>query len=199
MPTQWREPQQFTSGDTLSFERNLPDYPASDGWSLLYELRGGAQPIEFSSVADGGNHSVTVAASDTALWLPADYVLVGFAVKGAERQQIYYGQLQVLENFPATPGDAPQKTFAQQMVENLEAVMLGKAGNDLLESNIGETRFKYLSPEQLRMEHGYWVSVRKNEIAIQKAKEGRPTGNKIRPRMAVKGVGLTGGVWPFRL
>lgn len=196
--TLWREPQEFPAGDTLAFTRRLADYLATDGWSLHYDLRGGAQPISFDSVADGSNHKITVAAAVTALWLPADYILVGYAVNGDERHQIYYGDFVLTENLADALGDEPQKTFAQQMVENLEAVMLGKATNDLLESRIGETLFRYLTPEQLRMEHGYWSGVRRQEIAKLNAKQGRPTGNKIRPQLNVKNISPTIGVsrWP---
>ncbi|MDE2021238.1 MAG: hypothetical protein KGJ13_12960, partial [Patescibacteria group bacterium] len=31
---QWREPADFTVGDTLLFQRNLPDYLPSDGWAI---------------------------------------------------------------------------------------------------------------------------------------------------------------------
>jgi hypothetical protein len=63
--------------------------------------------------------------------------------------------------------------------------MLGKATADLMESRIGETQFRYLTPEQLRTEHGYWLGVRKVELAIERAKSGRPTGFKMRSTMRV--------------
>jgi hypothetical protein len=197
--TQYREPIDLVAGDTLSFSRKLGDYLAGDGWSLTYELRGGAQAIEFSSTANGADHVLLVAAAVTATWLPAEYILAGYAIKGAERHQIYLGTLSVTENLQAAAGNVPEQTFAQKMVNALEAVMLGKAANDLTESTINETRFRYLTPEQLRIEHGYWLGVRRNEVAAQRARAGLPTGNKIRPRMCVKGQGsmVGGGVWPY--
>lgn len=187
-----REPIEFAAGDTLTFTRSISDYLASAGWALTYELRGGSQPIEFASIADGDSHKVTVTAAVTATWLPGDYVLAGYAIKGAERHQIYVGDFPVSADFQSSPGDEPVTTFAQRMVEKLELVMEGKADNDLLESRIGETMFKYLSPAELRTEHGYWVSVRRQEIAKERAKSGLPTGNKIRPmfRVATPGAGV---------
>ena len=185
MQQRWREPEEIAAGDTLTFNRRLSDYPATDGWSLLYVLRGGAQDIEFTSTADLDTHSITVPAATTAAWLPADYILAGYAVNADQRFQVYEGPLTVAPNLPAAP-EQNVKTFAQQMVENLEAVMLGKAGGDLLESRIGETQFRYLSPEQLRVEHGYWVTVRNHELAMIRAASGRPTGRKIRPLFRVQ-------------
>jgi hypothetical protein len=190
---QWREPIEIASGDTLKFKRYLPDFSAADGWSLDYELRGQGQAISFQSVTDtdGKTHSVTVSTSDTSSWLPGEYALYGYAVNTTsnERNQIYYGTLTVYPDAQTLPAEAVVKTFAQKMVDQIELVMLAKAGDDLAASQIGETRFQYLTPAELRTEHGYWKSVRRNEIALEKARNGKPTGNKIRPRFGVMSSG----------
>ena len=185
-----REPTEFAAGDTLAWQRNLRDYPAGAGWSLDYEMRGGAQAISFRSAAQGDSHLISVPMATTAGWLAGDYILVGFAVSANERHQIYYGDCKIWPDAQAMAGDAPVKTFAQQMVEKIEAVLLGTATSDILESRIGETLFRYLTPEQLQNQHGYWVNVRRNEIAMQRARAGLPTGTKIRPRMNVTQVGI---------
>ncbi len=178
-----REPQEFAAGDTLSFRRTLGLYSPTDGWSLKYEMRGGAQPIEFESTADNGSHLVNVLPAVTSGWLPAEYNLSGYAVHApdGERHQIYFAPIVVLEDQVAAPGDEDQRTFAQKMVEQLEATMLAKAGDDLARSAAGDTGFWFLTPEQLRAEHAYWTLVRRNEIKKQRAKSGRPTGNVTRP------------------
>ena len=183
MSANWREPSSIVAGDTLAFSRKLSDYSAADGWSLSYTARAEAQSITFTSTADGVAHVINVDAATTAGWLPGEYVLVGYVVKGGERHQVYEGDLTIESNPQTEPTQA--KTFAQQMVENLEAVMLGKAGDDVLESRIGETQFKFLSPQELRTEHGYWLSVRNQELAMNRARAGRPTGRKIRPLVRV--------------
>lgn len=189
--TIWREPIEFAAGDTLSFTRRLPDYPASEGWSLLYELRGGAEVITFESTPDVDSHVILVPSATTAAWLPGDYLLVGFAQNGAVRHQVYYASLAITPN---TPDAGPEETFAQKMIAALEAVMLAKAQDDLAESAFRDSRFAYLTPEQLRTEHAYWVCVRRNEIAKERANHGRPTGNKIRPQINVKTTGPAVGM-----
>lgn len=182
-----REPQEFAAGDTLSFRRRLAKFPPTDGWSLKYEMRGGAQPIEFVSTADTtpDSHLVNVAASVTSLWLPAEYNLAGYAINGGERHQIYFAPLLVSEDLSAAPGDEDQRTFAQKMVEQLEATMLAKAGDDLARSAQGDTGFWYLTPEQLERSHAYWTRVRRNETAKENAKNGRATGYRTRPLFRV--------------
>lgn len=199
LPTLWREPQEFAQGDTLSFSRKLCNFPATDGWSLTYELRGGSQPIEFTSTATNQDHTILVDAATTATWLPGDYTMAGYAIKATERHQFYLATIVITPNFPQVLGNAPEKTFAQKMIEQLEEAMLSKASGDLKSSAVGDTRFEFWTMEEMRSEHGYWSQVRKNEIAIQNAKMGRPTGNKIQARFNVTGWGgnLGRGVFPY--
>ena len=196
MDTAWREPLVIVAGDTLAFNRRLSAYPAP-AYYLLYELRGGAQAIEFKSQATLEAHSITVPAAITSTWLPGDYTLTGYAVSadGSERHQICELDIPVKANAQAQAGDADIRTFAQKMVENLEAIMLGKASEDLLESRIGETQFRYLTPEQLRTEHGYWKTVRRMEIARERARVGRPTGLVTKPVMNIISCGPNRGLF----
>lgn len=197
VPTIWREPIELAAGDTLAFTRNLSDYPASQGWSLDYELRGQSQAISFQSVANVDAHQVTVTAATTATWLAGDYILRGFAINSGtgERHQIYYGDFQLWSNAQTEAGNVPKQTFAQQMIAQIETVLLAKAGDDLAASQIGESRFQYLTPAELRTEHGYWKEVRRMEIARDRAKMGLPTGLKSRPIFKIKTPGPTAGMF----
>lgn len=189
-----REPIELCSGDTLSFTRTLSNYLPSAGWSLKYELRGGNQVIEFVSTASGSSHLISVPAIDTANWISGEYVLFGYAINGAQRNQIYEGSVTINLDAPASLGNVPVKTFAQKMVEALEAQLLvvTAGGVGLKSSRIGETMFEYQTYEELNRMHGYWVGVRANEIKRERAKMGLPTGNKIRPVMRVTNTGFPG-------
>lgn len=192
-----REPEEFSAGDTLAFTRSLPDYPAPD-WSIVYELTGNNAPrIEFLSSASNSNHSITVDAATTAGWLPGDYVLAGYAVSGAERHRIYYGQIKVYPNVPRAAGNEDTRTFAQKMVEMLEGLLL--QGGGLLESRVGDSMFRYQTLEEVRAEHGYWKNVRRNELQHERARSGKRPGNKIRPRFNITMSGPAAGSgqsWP---
>ena len=196
MDTQWREPLVIVAGDTLAFNRRLASYPAP-AWHLIYDLRGGKQAIEFASTPILESHSITVPATITTTWFPGDYTLTGYAVSadGSERHQIFELDIPIKANAQTEKGDADIRTFAQKMVDNLESIMLGKASEDLLESRIGETQFRYLTPEQLRTEHGYWKTVRRYEIARDRARAGRPTGLVTKPVMNIVGVGPNRGLF----
>ena len=188
-PIIWREPESFAAGDTLVFRRYFADFQADAGWSLEYVISGAVTPISFISAADGTVHVITVAAADTAGWLPGSYTLAGYAVNGAERHQIYEGPLTILPNLPQQAGDVDTRTFAEKMVAKYEALLLQIADSNLTQSHVGETRFSYEAQEKIRTEHGYWTQVRSQEVAMARAREGRPTGRKIKPVMHVMSPG----------
>lgn len=193
----WQEPLKLTQGDTLTFQRFLSDYQPP-AWQLTYEIRGGSQVIEFLSTPSGNNHLIMVPAATTAGWLPGDYVMAGYAINSGtgERVQFYYNALPIYSNLAGSPGNLPTQTFAQKMLATIETVLLAKATGDLISSAVGDTRFQYLTMEELRTEHGYWKQVRANEVAKLNAKMGRPTGYKIRPRTNVTAPGPSVGMFP---
>lgn len=180
---QTREPLRFAAGDTLAFIRSLPHFPATDGWSIKYEIRGGVQPIEFTSVADGSDHAVTVEEDVTAEWLPGAYVLAGYVIQAStnDRHQIYYGSLEILKDMVSAPGDTPVQTHAQVMIPLIEAQLARMASHDLNDSKVETSEFNRVRRTELMEELNYYKSVRANEIAVENAKNGRPTGNKITP------------------
>lgn len=150
-------------------------------------MRGAAQAINFTSTADGSDHVVTVAAAVTATWAPATYVLEGYAVNAglSERKTIFYGTLPVTLNFQVAAGDAPVKTFAQQMVENLETLLLNTSQNNLLETRVGDTMFRYSDRKEMYEDYARWLSKRRNEIDVERAKNGLPSRNRISPTFRI--------------
>ena len=57
-------PESFAAGTTVTYRRQLSDYPASGGWTLKLYLAG-ASTLEKAAAADGDDHIVTLAAADT--------------------------------------------------------------------------------------------------------------------------------------
>jgi hypothetical protein len=178
VPQKTFEPQKIAAGDTINFVRAFSNYPASKGWSLKYEMRGGAQAIEFTSTAQGDSHAVTVASSVTALWLPKLYVLDGYAENSGtgERQRVYSNAIEIAPNLEAAAPDLDVRTHAQKMLELIEAVQIGKAAHDIIESDVEQTRIKRLSPAELRDEYNFWLFRRQQEIQAKNASNGRATG-----------------------
>ena len=201
LPQKHIEPVQIVQGDTINFIRYFGNYPASQGWQLQYNLRGGAQAIQFSSVANGDSHVLTVAAAVTATWLNGQYEMEGFAINAAlgQRERIYLNNLLVILDLSAAPADQDIRTHAQKMLEAIEAVQLGKFKHDILESEVEGTRLQRLTPIQLRQEYYWWLQRRREEIAKANAQAGRSNGRNrftVFTDPAGQGIGQFGALPP---
>ena len=86
---QWREPESFVSGDTLSFQRNLPTFLPSDGWAIklvvTQNLPNGAQKVaESDSTPDTTNSYHVFNTPNFLAGLPAGtYVLTEEVINAA--------------------------------------------------------------------------------------------------------------------
>lgn len=118
------EPAELVAGDTWKWKRSLADYSAADGWSLRYVFTGAAveQRFTFDSAADGADHLVSRATTDTDDIVPGVYQWAAFVRNGSERYQVATGTVTVKPNLEGTrPFDV--RTHAQKMVEAIEAAL----------------------------------------------------------------------------
>lgn len=194
MGQQWREPIQITQGDTICFFRNLPLYPASQGWSLLYSMRGGAQAIEFVSTPVGDSHQMIVAAAVTETWLPAYYELVGFAVNAgnAERKTFYTGQLLVAPDLSNEPGDADNRTHAQRMISYCEAQLEILAQSSLDKTNVEGTEIQRVQRMSYLELRNKYKRERQGEVDRERAQSGQPSRRKIKSVFSITAPGSVG-------
>lgn len=186
----WREPTSFVQGDTLNFNRALSNYPGTAGWTLKYEIRGGSQPIEFTStaLATGSDaFSLLVPASTTEGWTPGEYILVGYAVNatGPQQFQFFENSLPITADFTTLPGDAVVTTHYQRMVAALQGVMEGKALHDLKTTRIEMTMIERLTFKEVQEAYAVYYQLRQNEIDGLRAKACLPSRNKIKPRFNI--------------
>lgn len=201
----WREPISFVQGDTLQFNRNLSNYPGSQGWTLLYELRGGTMPISFTSTpfsAGSDDFSILVLPAVTEGWTPGEYVLVGYAVNATtnpqQRFQFFDNALPIHKDFVTLNGDADVTTHYQRMVTALKGVMEGKALHDLKTTKIEMTMIERLTPKEMMEMYATYFQLRQNEIDGLRAKACLPSRNKIVPRFNITlGGPIPGGAGPW--
>jgi hypothetical protein len=179
----------LAAGDTLTFMRRLPAYPAGSGWNLTYELTSAAGPaIQFQSTASGNDHLVTVAAAVTALWVAGEYVLTGYAVNvgSGERYQIFFpAPFIVLPNTAGGQPDAAQPTHCQKMITNLEATLEQMSQDDLQDTSIAGTQFRSEKREDIKKLLNIYYGERRQEVDAQRARDGQPNRNKIKLRLNV--------------
>lgn len=183
-PVVYDEPSQFTIGDTLSFRKILADYPPSEGWSLSYSLRiletGSA--LDISASVDGQEYVINVTRQTTDDWDAGTYAIQGFVDNGSSRFQVYDGFIEALPNLSAIATAVDLRSHARKVLDNIEAVLEGRATHDVLESHIGDTTFRRLTPGQLMdMRNKYLVELDKEERRAR-VKAGKASGRKIYTR-----------------
>ena len=120
-------PQEVRAGDTITWLRQIPDRPASDGWQLKYTLvgRGGVQ--SFVGSAEGADHRVTVPAPTTRNWAPGACTLVEYVEKATDRYTLGEYPLRVLPDLAAATTGADTRTHAQRVLDNINAWLEGKS------------------------------------------------------------------------
>jgi hypothetical protein len=185
----FREPLAITAGDTVMWKRSIGAYPASQGWSLRYSIRGvpGAA-TDVASTPLGDDHQMTLAAGTT-LSLPAGrYRMAGYAeLASGERHTIYAGFLEVAPNLAGMDPDQDLRSHARICLDNIEAVLEGRATSDILESNIEGTQLNRIPVRDLLLfRDRYLLEVRSQEREA-KAKAGRATGRNIFVRFTPTG------------
>lgn len=195
------EPQEFSAGDSIYFRKFLGQWLPSNGWSLTYEMRGGALPIQWLSVPDVDEHVITIPTPATQAYAPLEYELTGYAVNAGknERHQFYQNVCRVTPNLIGAAGDINVKTFYQQMVEKYQVALLKLADSFVLESDIEGTRILRQKRAEITAEYQTYYRLRQNEIDQQRAKDGLPSRNAIHPRLLVSFPGpIFGEQWPVQ-
>jgi hypothetical protein len=191
-----REPEIFAAGDTLSFERYWPEYPASQGWFLegvLTNLSGQIQPLSaFQSVADIDSHEVVV--QNYADALPeGDYILAEYVVLPAgnvngypaARHEVYRKVFKLNADLANGLASKPLKTMAQQMIETIQGTLQDLYGRRLKETDQERTHFVLQEIDKMEASLFKWQEKRNNEVQFERARAGEPPGNVALPMINV--------------
>jgi hypothetical protein len=136
----YREPQELTAGDTVTWYRVVSDYPASDGWTLFYVLRG-TQTIKLTAATwQTANYVVTVPAATTADWKPGLYSIEAYVTNVAgERHSVatWFPKTTIKPNPAAyVEGTATNLSFAQLTLAAVETALLALASRKVSSASV---------------------------------------------------------------
>lgn len=152
-------PREVRAGDTLSWRRQLPDYLATDGWSLSYTRVSATSAGTFAAAAEGDNFQITVPAETSAAWPAGTYTFVEFVTRSGERHTLAEYRVTVLPNLAAATGGMDTRSHAQKVLDNINAWMESKsltAG----EMQLGDRRIRnYTLTELLALRDRYAAMV----------------------------------------
>lgn len=115
------EPTQFRLGDSLQWDKDLEDYPAS-AWTLTYKIlpQSSGTVRTITATASGTTHQARATSATTAAWTAGDFWMVGYVTNGTDRFQVYAGPMTVLSD-PATATAYDGRSYLERVLDLLEA------------------------------------------------------------------------------
>lgn len=134
------EPAVITAGDTIKWTRSLADYPADDGWALVYSFVNAAGVFSVAATASGALHLATITATASASILPGEYDWRAQASKAGEVYTVATGRCTVAPTFSARALDA--RSQARRSLQAIEDTIEGRAGSAVAEYEIAGRRLK---------------------------------------------------------
>lgn len=178
--TNTSEPSRVTAGDTVTWQKTLSDYPASDGWVLSYRLVNAAGHIDITASASGSDHLISV---DSSTWAAGVYAWQGYVTKAGKRTTIGRGQITIEANF-ASAAALDGRSVARQILDNLmDAYKTASAQKAFVqEYEIVGRRMKFNAKTDWIAEINFWTAeVAREENAARRA-AGKGLGTRIYER-----------------
>lgn len=167
------------AGDTLAFDADFADYPATAGWALAYRLvPTSGSAITFSGTADGSGFTVSVAAATTATWAAKEYAWSAYVTLAGARHTVAEGVVTVKPD-PGVATGIDRRSHARKTLEAIEAVLEGKATKDQSQYQInGRMVTRYSWADLIAMRSTYQAEVRAEE-QVDRAAAGLPDRRRL--------------------
>lgn len=172
LPIPTTEPKSFTAGETVKWTRAFGDYPASDGWTRKYCVRG-ASNVDILEV----NGAFTLSAIAGKDLIAGPYRWTAYAEKGTEaagtleRYQLDAGVLEVLPNF-TDAGDGALLSHPEKALALIETQIEELLSSPIESYSISQRSAVRRKLAELRAERTRY------KIEIQRAKAG---GGRLPP------------------
>ncbi len=123
------EPNTLRAGDSVGWTRSLPEYPASDGWTLHYKLlHPTAAAVAFDAVPDGDDHAVSLDTAATAGLTAGVATLVAWVTKGLESITLEAQPVEILPDL-RTAATHDGRTPAEKALADAKAALQAYAAD----------------------------------------------------------------------
>lgn len=177
--------QILIAGDTLRFLTSVPDYPATDGYTLTYRLvrrDAAGTVITIVASASGADYDVNELPATTAAWAAGKYTWAAYAEKALERHTVDQGEIEIKADPGVVTAPYDNRSHARKVLDSIQAVMEGRASVDQQEITLAGRSLK-LTPmaDLLTLLDKYTWLVRQEEEAARLA-AGLPSRNRVLTR-----------------
>lgn len=184
------------AGDTLEMSIangnaiSVPDYPASDGWTLAYRLTPKfttptQAPIDITATTDtdGESYTILVSNATTAVWVPGSYSWARRVSKtGAAVTLDVDGQLDIIPNPMASVQGDDRRSWARIELERVESA-ISAISYGAKSYAIGSRSFTREDMPNLLVSRSRLKWLVANEDARDRLKAGMPNPRNVGVRM----------------
>ena len=181
MKTSNIEPQSFTAGDSVEWRRHLEAYPPSEGWGLFYSFRNFGAKFDIAAVPKADHYYVALSSEKTSECKAGSYWWQATVYKGERQLVVLEGTLDVKPNLSLLD-NYDGRSHVKQVLEALEATILGKASLDQLSYSIAGRSLSRLSPSELLKWRDNYRAELVRELNQERLSQGLGTGGIIKVR-----------------
>lgn len=195
MTTRKIEPTQITTGDTTEWTRTFCDFPA-DEWTLQYRYRGPGEGFNIDAdqnADDPKKFDVVIDPADTEdvdtagvyIW---EAWVTNIADNTITKLAVPAGRVTITLGFDADSTDTLEtRSKAKIMLDSIDAALLAFATSDVQEYEIstpaGSRRVRRSDKTELTSQRKYWAGIVENELARERARNGKPLMQSIQMRV----------------
>lgn len=177
------EPARVIAGDTITWRRAdlLGDYPSAD-YSLHYRGRRAGDATASFNVTANNNYQVTVAAAATSAWTPGTWHWQAYITRTSDSARVTVGEgtFEVVPNRALSTIDP--RSHAKRMLDAIEALLEGKAADDVEEYSINGRSLKKIPVAELVTWRDRYRAEWLREKAAEDIRRGLATSRKIMVR-----------------
>jgi hypothetical protein len=179
--TRTTEPNEITQGERIEWTKTLSGYPATE-YTLQYRIRGVGPGVDITATADGDAHNAVITTAQSVLFAVGTYHWQQWVTEIADADnviQLSSGTLNVLRGFvESETGNIDLRSPAKIMLDSINAALYAFSTSDVQEYEIttpaGSRRVKRSDKSQLLEMRREWATIVTNEIARERAKNGKP-------------------------
>lgn len=181
------EPDTITAGDLWTWTKSLPDYSASDNWTLSYTLRvNGQAPKTITATGSGTTHTVSLSASLSAAYPTGEVLWQSYITNSgtSARHTIGQGRFTVRPNLASTSVFDP-RSQVKRTLDAINATLEGTADREESALVVDSMSLQLRSIPDLIVLRDKFAALYRNELNQERINAGLPGRNKIVCRMTV--------------
>lgn len=173
-------PKRLTVNDHITWMESLPDYPASGGWIIHYSFTNADAVFDSDHAASGDDHAMSI---DTTELESGEYQYSKKVWDGVSDQHtLERGYITVDPDLSADTSGTDRRSYAQTALDNIEAMLKGKATTDQTSYSLNGRALSRYSIAELQE----WRASLRSEVRDERQKARRAKGGKSHNNVHVR-------------